>query len=264
MSRYTATLRELAYTFGEDEVLTWFSDYNLEHFLDAQQIKVITDKGTWTKERLASKIYDHFYMREIGLETPGLFKHRVKVKMKRIMEEKLPLIYSASIQYDPLVNVDFTEYYSETHKDDDTATNQVNSSSSSSSSDNSTANSSNNTTNNSSGLQINSDTPQGQIQKSSILAGNYASSTVANENSGSEMATQNATSTNTNTASGEAQESSDYNRGNTGSKDYTLHKVGNDGITASVQNLIKQYREIIVAIDDQIIDELESLFMGIY
>lgn len=264
MARYTASLRELSFVFGEEEILSWFEDYELTDYLDAEQIKVIEKKGTWTKERLAAKIYDHFMLREIGLETPGLFKLRVRSTMRRLMESKLPLIYSASIQYDPLVNVDFTETYTEVHKDDDTSTNNVTTSGTGSSTNKGSSNSTTNTTNSGSSLQINSDTPQGQINKSSILAGNYASSTTANESesTGTSTDTTSTSADTTNTSSGS--ETANYTRGNTGGKDYTLHKMGNDGVSATVQALIQQYRNVIVAIDDEIINELEGLFMGLY
>ena len=70
------------------------------------------------------------------------------------MEEYLPLIYSASIKYDPLVNVDYTESYERE------ATNEG--SSSNSTTGRNVSNSS------SSGLNVQSDTPQGQISKTSI------------------------------------------------------------------------------------------------
>ena len=50
-------------------------------------------------------------MREIGFETPGLFKHYAKVSMQEIMERQFPKIYSNFLEYDPLSNVDFTEEY---------------------------------------------------------------------------------------------------------------------------------------------------------
>ena len=83
--------------------------------------------------------------------------------MQELMEEKAPLIYSASIEYDPLVNVDYSEVY----------TGATSGSSSSGS------------TSSSSGLTVNSDTPMGQISKETILNGTYASSTGANESESS-------------------------------------------------------------------------------
>ena len=155
MSKYTTELRKVIEDRGEEEVRSWFMQYELTDYLTQDEINLIMERGTWNKEKLAQKIIDHYYMREIGFETVGLFKHQVKVAMQEIMEEKLPLIYSASIEYDPLVNVDFTEEYS--------GQNDGNSQS------------------NSNGLTVQSDTPQGQISKANILAGKYASNTSAND-----------------------------------------------------------------------------------
>ena len=159
MAKYTFELRELFEPikfnppiYTRSEVEGFFKDYELSDYLTNEQIEVINSAGIWNKDKLARKIVDHYYMRESGLETIGLFKHYAKVIMQELMEEYLPLIYSASIQYDPLINVDYTGE------------------------SNSTSN------NTSSGLVVGSNTPQGQISKQGILQGNYASSTSANEN----------------------------------------------------------------------------------
>ena len=163
MARYTIELRNVIQIFGEETVKGWFSDYELSDYLTDDEIAVITARGVWSKDKLAQAIIDHYYMYEIGYETPALFRHQAKVMMRELMEEKAPLIYSAAIEYDPLVNVDFTESYSGQNSGSN------NSSSSSTGS----------------GLTVNSDTPQGQISKAAILAGNYASSTGANETTNS-------------------------------------------------------------------------------
>lgn len=163
MARYTIELRNVIMMFGEETVKSWFTDYQLSDYLTDDEIAVITARGTWSKEKLAQQILDHYYMYEIGFETPALFKHQAKVMMQELMEEKAPLIYSASIEYDPLVNVDYSEVY----------TGATSGSSSSGS------------TSSSSGLTVNSDTPMGQISKETILNGTYASSTGANESESS-------------------------------------------------------------------------------
>lgn len=155
MSKYTVELRRIIESRGEEEVLGWFMDYELTDYLTQEEINVIMERGTWSKEKLAHKILDHYFMREIGFETVGLFKHQAKVAMQEIMEEKLPLIYSSAIKYDPLVNVDFTEEY--------------------------TGQNAGNSTSNSNGLTVASDTPQGEIRKNEILAGKYATSTSATD-----------------------------------------------------------------------------------
>ena len=228
MATYTIELRNVGMIYGEDEVKSWFSDYVLSDFLTADEIKTINDRGTWSKERLANKIYNHYYMREIGFETPALFRQRVKSTIQEIMEEYLPLIYSAAISYDPLVNVDFTEEY------DRSGNSKGNGQSTSTSS------------NSGNGLTINSDTPQGQVNKHAILNGDYASSTTANE-------TTNTTNDNTTT-----------NSNNDETEHYTRKTKGNSGVSATAQKMIEQYRDNIRAIDREIINKLEPLFMGIY
>lgn len=228
MARYTVQLRKIIESIGEDEVLKWFQDYDLTNYLSADEIKVITEKGTWSPARLAQKIVDHYYMREIGLETVALFKRKVKVAMNEIMEEKLPLIYSASLQYNPLTNVNYTETYSGTSTNANTSSSDT------------TA------TSDSSGLTVNSDTPQGRINKQGILEGDYASSTSANE----------IEDTANTQSSGESSGS--------GTQDYTKHFEGNQGISATYQKMVQQYRENIRAIDREIIEDLADLFMIIY
>lgn len=220
MAKYTMELREIVSTFGEDRVKAWFMDYNLEDFLTDEEIAVVNQRGTWSKEKLAQRIIDHYFTREIGTDAIGQFMLFVRDKMNEIMETYAPLIYSASIKYDPLVNVNFTESYVGAND----------------SSSNSKSNSS------SSGLTVNSDTPQGQINKDEILKGKFASSTGANENEN------------------EVQDSST----NSGNQTYTKTTKGNSGVSATSQAMIKQYREIIRAINTEIVYELEPLFMGLY
>ena len=220
MSKYTFELREVISTFGEDVVKGWFSDYELADYLTAEEIAVIEEKGVWSKEQLAERIITHFYTREIGTDAIGKFRWFLKDKLREIMETYAPIIYSSSIQYDPLVNVNFSETYSGT----------------------SGATSRSNTNTNSSGLVISSDTPQGEIRKSEILAGKYASSTTGNENE----------------SEGVSQTASD------GREEYVKTTKGNSGVSATSQAMIKQYRDVIRAVNTEIIYELEPLFMGIY
>ena len=228
MASYTVQLRKIIETVGEDEVLSWFQDYDLSNYLTFEEIQVITDRGTWSPARLAQKIVDHYYMREIGFETVALFKRKCKMKMQEIMEDYLPVIYTASLKYDPLINVNYTE----TYEGENTSENS------------STSNS--NATSNSSGLNVNSDTPQGQISKSAILGGSYASSTSANE------ITDTANTTATGSNSGQ------------GTQIYSRHYEGNQGISATYQKMIEQYRDNIRMIDREIIEDLRDLFMVIY
>lgn len=220
MSKYTFELREVVSTFGREEVKRWFSEYELSDYLTQEEIDVINEKGVWSKDQLAERIIDHYFLREIGTDSIGAFRLFIKDKMNEVMETYVPIIYSSSIKYDPLVNVNFSETYSGTTD----------------------ARSQSNNTASGTSLVINSDTPQGQINKSDILEGKYASSTGANENE----------------SSGVASSSTD------GREEYTKTTKGNSGVSATSQAMIKQYRDVIRAVNTEIIYELEPLFMGLY
>lgn len=56
---------------------------------------------------------------------------------------------------------------------------------------------------------------------------------------------------------------------NTNSNSQTLetfisHTFGNNGVSATYQRMIMQYRETINAVDIKILNDLSQLFMGIY
>ena len=228
MAKYTIELRNICDLYGRDTVESWFKDYNVEDYLLPEFAEKVARAGVWSKDRLARKIVDHYYMREIGLETPALFKHYAKVKMQELMEKYLMIIYTNCIEYDPFESVDFHITESRTINNNNQTTG------------NSTSNSTG------SGLVVNSNTPQGQISKEAILEGSYASNTSANEN---EINATDNTNTNSTGTTIEA---------------FTHDEKGNKGVMDSYQKLIIQLRDTIYAVDTEIIKELNELFMGLY
>lgn len=224
MARYTVELRWVIKAYGLDVVKSWFTDWELSDYLTKEEIDVINARGTFSKDKLASLIVDEYYMREIGFETPDYFRKRCKVAMREIMEEKAPLIYSAAIKYDPLINVDFTETFNRESTGSGTADST--------------------STSNGNGLAINSDTPQGQINKADILAGNYATTTQGNESETTVTDNSNSTSN--------------------GTENYTKTTRGNSGVSATAQRMVQQYRDNIIMINRDIVEALGTLFMGVY
>lgn len=209
MAQYTLQLRELESLEGRENLKKWFCDYDLKDYLTDSQIALIEERGVWSKDKLAEQIIDHYYMREIGLETPALFKLKLKVALREIMEEKAPLIWSTSFNITP------TDEF------------EINSTSD--------TNGSTNTSGNGNSLNIHSVTPQGQINKDEILKGTYASDTDATENE-------------TNT------------RGN----DETHNVSKSWGHNRSQVLLLREYRQNIIMINREIIEDLAELFIGIY
>lgn len=233
MAKYTITLQELCTDYyTRQEVENWFKDYRIEDYLTPKQIEEITKYDVWNKDRLAKKIVDHYYMREIGFETPELFKHYAKVYMQEIMESKFQKIYTLFLEYDPLSSVDYVEEYTREITGNSTT--------------NGLSNSSSNST--SSGLGINNDTPQTRINKQDLEQGAYASSVNQNDtNSNIKDVTQTNSSGNSNSL-----------------EKYTHTMKGDNGVIVTNEYLIREYRENIIAVDKEIIDELNTLFMGLY
>lgn len=225
MASYTVQLRKVCDLYTREEVESWFKSYKIEDYLLPEQIEQLEKfPNIWNKDKLAKKIVDNYFMREIGFETPALFRHYAIIEMEKIMEEKLPLIYTTAISYDPLVNVNFTEEFQRKASQE--------------------GQSQSNSNNDASALNVVSDTPQGQINKTDILSGKYASGTTASEN---------AVNINDNT-----------NQNQSSEEHYLKTFKGNQGISATYQAMIKQFRENIVAVDKEIIEKLEVLFMGLY
>lgn len=232
MSDYTIKLCEVCNLYGKDEVKSWFTNYNIEHFLTPIQIELIEKYNVWDKERLAEKIVDHYFMREIGFETPALFKHYAKVYMNEIMERKLPLIYTNFLEFDPLSNVDYIETYTREIEGNSNATGKSNSNSSSKTDS----------------LSISNNTPQKRINRQDLDTGVFASNVSQNENNSNiEDETKTESSGNSKTI-----------------ETYTHHMEGDNGVIITNQRLVKEFRENIVAIDEEIIEELNKLFMGLF
>lgn len=87
---------------------------------------------------------------KLVLKPHGLFEHEAKIKMREVMEYYLPVVYSNSMEYDPLESVLF----------DITDTRVVDGEGSSNSKSSASG----------TGTSISNDTPQTNIQKSDILS----------------------------------------------------------------------------------------------
>lgn len=234
MSRYTIELRSLVNLYGRNTVEGWFKDYELSDYLTPEQINAITVDSVWSKDRLARDIVDKYFMREIGVETVGLFRQYAKTTMREIMEEKLQLIYTTAMKYNVLDANDYVEQLDRATTQNSTTENSASASSQ--------------TSTEGSGLTVNSDTPQGQINKQAILGGSYASSTGATETE----------SSGSDSSSTSAEGSTDSE----GTERYTRTIKGRNGKSGA--EMVADYRKNILAINKDIINKLDILFMGIF
>lgn len=232
MAKYTIELRKVIDLYGRETVENWFKSYNLSDFLTPEQIAVIEAKNVWSKDKLAKKIVDHYFMREIGFETPYLFRHYAMLTMNEIMEEYLLKIYTKFLEYDPLSSVDYVEEY--TREIESSAENNGTSNSQSSNSAN--------------GFNVNNDTPQQNITRQNLNNGMYATSTNQSE---TESQIQDETET--------------TNIGNSNTTETYRHTMkGDNGVIVTNQYLIREFRELAQSFDLEIINKVNKLFMGLY
>lgn len=193
---------------------------------------------------LERKILKHFYTREIGEETVGLWKLRLDTKLNEIMPYYNKLYKSELLEFNPLYTTDLTR------KKDNEITGQ----------NEGTVDSTNSSTSNGTGTGTNSgtskdkysDTPQGAL--TNVENGTYLTNARITEDS----ATNSSTSSNTSSGSGNVtSEASSLT-----TEDYLEHVVGYENKSAS--KMLKEYRETFLNIDMMIINDLEELFMQLW
>ena len=265
MSRFTMQLRAVERLYGHNELLEWFKDYDMEDYLTQEQMNLIAERlPNWSKDKLAQRCIDKYYMREIGYETPELFRHMLKVRLDEIMQIKLPYLYSLAIKYDPLVNVDYTEKYTKNTLGTNTGTSQNSEDVEETATSNGEANTSSSNTSKTTSLEVNSDTPQGRINKVEILGGAYASSTSAGDTDTSSNTTGTTEDTNKLDRDIGRTQNGSYNQNDTKDETFTRTMKGNSGVMTTAQKLIEQYRKIVIAVNKEIVDELDDLFIGLF
>ena len=69
---------------------------------------------------LCSKILKHYYLREIGCETVGIWKLWVNTKLEEIMPYYNQLYESAKLKFDPFHDVDLTRKHNRTENEKST------------------------------------------------------------------------------------------------------------------------------------------------
>lgn len=224
MSKYTTELRYLVES-GFDLGLKSYPIFNENHRAD-----------------LNKKIIEHYYFREIGMETAGAFKFVLNRKMNEIMPKYNELFKSQTFQFDPIRGIDLQESYNDIFKENvESTTNGITKSES-------TADSTTKTN----GRDLFNDTPQGLLDNGAIANEKYLTNATLTDDAGE----QHGISTATGTTGADS-------KSNTGKNlMYTKTRKGSEYHNPS--ELLQKYRETIINIDLMIIENLSSLFMNIY
>lgn len=212
-----------------------------------------------TREQLNNKILNYYRWREIGFETVGRFLFELETALNEIMPYYNQLFYSADQDFNPIYNVDYKRTIDRDKNDETNGEQSSESSNSSTASDTSTTTAS--TTGN--GKNVHSATPQGQI---SVPAQNIDSVGYADDVSWNKD-TSSQTGTNTGSSETSTDSSSSGTNKVTGTESESTVETtkGNFGVT-SAQDLIIKYRDTIINIEQQIINDprITELFMLVY
>lgn len=248
MSKYTTELRFICET---EAGLTESKGYNDTATIIAEARPRIFSFNypifdTAYKPTLETKIIRHFYTREIGLETYGLWKLHLEARMNEIMPYFNQLYKSELIEFNPLYDTDIN---TTGHRDDvvkDNGTSQD------SGTDTVTSADKTNT------WDLYSDTPQGGINGIRGAEDDPAIGTNAFLTNARHIIGDTAGSTGS-TIYGKKNVSSGTRDGDT---DYIEHVYGYRGKSPSKS--LKEFRETMLNIDMQVIKQLEDLFFQLW
>ena len=210
MSKYTLELRKIHQTHK-------IFDFDYDFYTNDETIKY----------NFEDKFINEYYFNEIGFETVGRFKQRLRTKLNKIMPYYTQL-YQTELRakdIDFMLNKDLEEVYERVLEGSNTSKNDV------------TVD--NNSTSNVLESNIDNGNASLELEKGSLT--NVGRSTI-NDNTKSSNSVNDTTNQTERTK---------------------LSSKGNIGITSSAE-LLEKWRKVIINIDDLIINECSDLFMQVY
>lgn len=218
---------------------------------------------------LEKKILKHYYMKEIGAETVGLWKLWLDEKLNLIMPYYNQLYKTTTYEFNPLYEVDLTTEHEGKGKTDranfNNEKNQENRSSTRDKSEISNGRDSNSYNRTGSNISKFSDTPQGSIKD---LANDTYLTNATIDNSTDKASSDNKRS-DVKQDSEKIGTKLDGNRAIVGREnisntdEYVQHVFGTNGGHTYASKIL-EYRKTLLNIDAMIIEELNELFFGLW
>lgn len=278
MSVYTTEVRYICESLSSVDGDT--NDMSINEIIGIASEKIFEEYPIFDENYrsvLNAKILKHFYTREIGYETYGLWKLKLNTKMQEIMPYYNEVYKTTLYEYNPVIDTDYKIEKEGTKTEDDTTekggTNN----------DTDTRNLTNTLTgttqldndhevegtNDQTQTDLYSKTPSGGLQ--GVLNAEYLTDArvINNDKGNTESGESHSTETQNKTynETGNITRNNTYNdtanfMGNTTEK-YTETIIGRRG-GVNYSKLIKDFRESLINIDMMIIDELRSLFMNLW
>ena len=202
---------------------------------------------------LNQKIIDTFYTREIGIESVDDWVFKLNVKMRNIMPMYNKLYESELLNFNPLLTMDMkqiSDSNSESKSD-----NSVKNVSNTDSESEEIANQNSTTSTDSKARVVNTVTPQKRLAGNMDYASGGTDTTSLTGVDSDSTSGSNANSTVKNDST---------STGNTANTDKGHAESSTKGYSGSPSALLQEFRDTILNIDMQIIDELDELFMQIW
>lgn len=295
MSKYTTEVRYICEQLSEESESKGYND--VEEIIAAARPKIfnfnypIFDNAY--KAVLETKILKHFYTREIGEETYGLWKLRLNTRMNEIMPYYNQMYRSELLEFNPFYDVDVTTTH--TQEDNGEEEGSVTESRTGTVADDATetftdTGTSSNTrvlaedtassgTDASTDWNFYNDTPQGGINgiEPEINQLNYLTNVTKDTHEGefSNEGEKNQNETNNGRTTDNYTKTNDFDRTKndslTGSNTKTIsnmqefeqHVVGKRGFN-SFSKMLLEFRETFLNIDMMVIEELNDLFLNLW
>lgn len=259
MSKYTTQLRFIVEMNSQDgfsitqrieQALPFIFDFNYP--LWSENYKKILEK----------KIVMHYFNKEIGMETVGLWKLYLEERLNLIMPYYNEMYKTVSKEYEWLEDIDVTEIYQNTRETNGTMTDTSIGKITDNGQDTtiSSINENSSLTGTKTGKDLKSDLPQANYQ--GLDYGTELHDTTSTDNNtNTHEATSNSTIDKNNVT--DTTSSSNANTNSTTNDNFTRKHKGLNGSKSKTQ-LNLEFRQSLINIDKMIIDELKDLFMMIY
>lgn len=246
---------------------------NVDDIISKSWDKIFTSKAVFFDETyrsvLCQKILKHYYLREIGAETVGIWKLWMNTRLEEIMPYYNQLYKSALIEFNPLYDVDLKRTHKrqvDSTKQDDGTSKSVSSGETSESGTNSgTESGTTSGSSNSTKRDLYSDTPQGAI--TGLENENYLTNARKVTDSGSTNGNSSGNSSGEFSSSSRTSSTVNGETSNSGTanslEDYVENVTGKQG-SESYSSMLLKFRETFLNIDMQVIEEFSDLFMGLW
>ena len=272
MSKYTTEVRFICESLTGHDDSTGYDDID-SIIQDAIPLIFSFDFPIFDEEYrnvLCTKILRHYYTREIGLETYGLWKLKLQTKLNEIMPYYNKLYESELYKYNPLHDVDMTttnvgqKTGERTDVQNDDRTNTFSGSRTSENEQTNVASNENTRNSDSQDRDMYSDTPQGTL--TGVDTNEYltnfrkilGTNNTTDKGNATDVSNGKQTTSDQNSESSRGTNTSIGKTNNT--EDYVMHVFGKSA-GANYAKMIKDFRDNLLNIDMDVIRDLGELFM---